>query len=76
MKPIKIYKTWVKLGNTYCLFMEAEGRVFTKKFRVLHYNADVVKLNKTLKEHDLMDTVQQAFKIAKISDADVYSYGE
>ena len=73
---IKVRKTWVRLGNIYCLLMEAEGRIFTKKFKVLDYNEDVVKLNKTLKEHDLMDTIQQTFKIDKISDDDVYSYGE
>jgi len=56
--------------------MEAEGHIFTKKFQVLHYNADIVKLNKTLKEHDLMDTIQQTFRIDKINDADVHSYEE
>jgi len=76
MKSIKVYKTWVKLGNTYCLLMEVEGRIFTKKFQVLHYNAEVVKLNKTLKENDLLDTIHQTFKLDKISDLDIYDYDE
>lgn len=76
MKPVKVYKTWVKLGNTYCLLMEVDGRIFTKHFQVLYYNEDVVKLNKTLKEHDLLDTIHQTFKIDKIDDMDIYNYGE
>lgn len=76
MKPIKVQKTWVKLGNTHCLLAEVEGRIFTKKFTTLYYNEDVIKLNKVLKEYDLLDTIKQTFKLEKIDDSAVYSYEE
>ena len=73
---IKLQKTWVRIGNTYCLLIEAKGRIFTKKFRVLHYNADVVKLNKRLKEYDLIDTIKHTLKIDKMSKDDIYNSEE
>ena len=56
---IKVHKTWVKLGNTYCLLMEVNGKIFTKQFVVERYNKDVVDLNKKLKEFDLIDTIRK-----------------
>ena len=56
----KITKTWIRIGNTFHLFANIGLRttkVSYKKFRVLYEDANVIELNKKLKEFDLIERI-------------------
>jgi len=59
LKYALVSRNWFKVGNVYHLLAEVEHRVFTTSYIVYNESDDIVQLNKTIKENDLIEKIKR-----------------